>query len=805
MDSPKRAGSPGSSSSEAKRIKLTVAQQNLGATPVDPDDAQGKRSELEPIQSRDIGNLPPEPSSATKDGRASEPTARVRILKEGEEDDAGDVSMGDGADEDADSAPEENDEEDLAQLEANRLKLEDQARKYLAAQTHEVIIPSYAAWFDMSKINKVEMRALPEFFNSRNRSKTPAIYKDYRDFMINTYRLRPTEYLTVTACRRNLAGDVCAIMRVHAFLESWGLINYQIDPEQRPAALAPPFTGHFRVVLDTPRGLQSLHPGTRPNPQKLTTTKTDNTANSSTNATLVASSGGSAISATTNTPASLELRNSIYQTSSKTSRSITSTEATTLSNGALASQNASKPVAYSCDTCGVDCTSVRYHSLKDKKFTLCAPCYLDGRFPSTMFSGDFVKLVSSAPGITSTSGSGGDDWTDQELLLLLEGIEMYDDDWSKIEEHVGTRSAQQCIRKFLELPIEDPYLESNREGAMGELRWARIPFEQADNPVMSVVAFLAGVVGGGVASEAAKTALGELVKTSGGKIAATGGEEKEGEEEKEKEKAEEGDKSEKMDEDEKEDEKAAAGGAASTTAEEKDDGMAVDPPPNANADESASSKDASASNAADGTTPAPATSPPPSSSTKPPSTSASAPASGGPTPTIPHSKVVRAAHLALRSSAKSASKLATLEETQIKTSLATLIKLTLTKLELKMSQFEELEEILEEERKALESARVGLMNERLGLRKMVDGVRAEIGKYGIAAAGGQMGQMPMQTGGQPIAQQSVQAIQGALNQLNVPGALGTTGQGPVVMEVQAGGIGDGTGPIGDGASVLPLS
>lgn len=46
--------------------------------------------------------------------------------------------------------------------------------------------------------------------------------------MIDTYRLNPTEYLTSTACRRNLAGDVCAIMRVHAFLEQWGLLNYQV-------------------------------------------------------------------------------------------------------------------------------------------------------------------------------------------------------------------------------------------------------------------------------------------------------------------------------------------------------------------------------------------------------------------------------------------------------------------------------------------------------------------------------------------------------------------------------------------------
>lgn len=220
MDSPKRAGTP-STSQDVKRVKLTVPGQNQGVSPVDPD-GPGKRSELEPIASGDIANLPVEPSAFD-----SRPVTggQVKVLAEGEED-GGDVSMGEGGDDEAESG-DENDDEDPAQLEATRLRLEEQARKYLAAQTHEVIIPSYSAWFDMSKIHDVEKRALPEYFNSRNRSKTPSIYKDYRDFMINTYRLRPTEYLTFTACRRNLAGDVCAIMRVHAFLEQWGLINYQ--------------------------------------------------------------------------------------------------------------------------------------------------------------------------------------------------------------------------------------------------------------------------------------------------------------------------------------------------------------------------------------------------------------------------------------------------------------------------------------------------------------------------------------------------------------------------------------------------
>lgn len=106
--------------------------------------------------------------------------------------------------------------------------LESSARSHLIQQTHAIILPSYSTWFDMHTIHSIEMKSLPEFFNGRNRSKSPPVYKDYRDFMINTYRLNPTEYLTVTACRRNLAGDVCAIMRVHAFLEHWGLINYQV-------------------------------------------------------------------------------------------------------------------------------------------------------------------------------------------------------------------------------------------------------------------------------------------------------------------------------------------------------------------------------------------------------------------------------------------------------------------------------------------------------------------------------------------------------------------------------------------------
>lgn len=124
-----------------------------------------------------------------------------------------------------------------------------------AKQTHTVVIPSYSSWFNMRGISDIERESLPEFFSGFNKSKTPQVYVKYRNFMINAYRLHPTEYLTVTACRRNLVGDACAIMRIHQFLEKWGLVNYQVDAETWPASVSPPFTGHWQVKYDTPRGI----------------------------------------------------------------------------------------------------------------------------------------------------------------------------------------------------------------------------------------------------------------------------------------------------------------------------------------------------------------------------------------------------------------------------------------------------------------------------------------------------------------------------------------------------------------------
>ncbi|XP_026069065.1 SWI/SNF complex subunit SMARCC2-like [Carassius auratus] len=280
-------------------------------------------------------------------------------------------------------------------------------------QTHHIIIPSYAAWFDYNSVHAIERRALPEFFNGKNKSKTPEIYLAYRNFMIDTYRLNPQEYLTSTACRRNLAGDVCAIMRVHAFLEQWGLINYQVDSESRPTPMGPPPTSHFHVLADTPSSLVPLQP--------------------------------------------------------------------------KASQTSSSQQMLSFPD-----------KIKDK------PADLQNFGLRTD-----VYSKKSGPTKTKNAASATREWTDQETLLLLEGLEMYKDDWNKVSEHVGSRTQDECILHFLRLPIEDPYLEDS-SSSLGPLAYQPVPFSQAGNPVMSTVAFLASVVDPRVASAAAKSALEEF-------------------------------------------------------------------------------------------------------------------------------------------------------------------------------------------------------------------------------------------------------------------------------------------------------
>ena len=378
--------------------------------------------------------------------------------------------------------------------------------------------------------------------------------------------------------------------------------HFQIDPDTRPTVVGPPFTGHFRVTADTPRGLVPFGPaasvappqmGDKPEPRSSTDTATDATA----------------------TSANLQLRKNVYQTSA-------------LSDKARAVVAAKNQVH--CGSCSAECTVVRYHCVKTKDLDVCPSCFLEGRFSSTLNSGDFVKINS-----TLLQRTEEEEWSEEETLLLLEGIEMYDEDWTKIAEHVGTRSREQCVLKFLQLPIEDDFLESN-PAELGPLQYRNVPFSQADNPVMSVVAFLASVVNPGVASAAAKAALQELTASSS--TTAAPASPKKGKE-------------------------ARSRSSSPTRTQPTENGHG---------------------------------------STKP-------------SPQV----VVQAATAALAAASVKAKVLADFEEREIQRLVNSAIEAQMNKIELKMSQFEELEVILERERQELERQRQQIFVDRLQLQKAI--------------------------------------------------------------------------------------
>eukprot|EP00826_Nyctotherus_ovalis_P060817 TRINITY_DN8581_c0_g1_i13.p1 TRINITY_DN8581_c0_g1~~TRINITY_DN8581_c0_g1_i13.p1 ORF type:complete len:571 (-),score=203.85 TRINITY_DN8581_c0_g1_i13:192-1904(-) len=99
---------------------------------------------------------------------------------------------------------------------------------------YPMVFPSCAEWFDVNTIHEIEQQALPEYFCGKFSAKTPQIYMEYRNYIIKLYRANPHGYLSATVCRRHLAGDVCGIFRIHAFLEHWGIINFNVDSYLKP-------------------------------------------------------------------------------------------------------------------------------------------------------------------------------------------------------------------------------------------------------------------------------------------------------------------------------------------------------------------------------------------------------------------------------------------------------------------------------------------------------------------------------------------------------------------------------------------
>ncbi|KAJ3008424.1 UNVERIFIED_CONTAM: SWI SNF, matrix associated, actin dependent regulator of chromatin, sub c, member 2, partial [Siphonaria sp. JEL0065] len=320
---------------------------------------------------------------------------------------------------------------------------------------------------------------------------------------------------------RNLVGDVAGIVRIHAFLEQWGLINYQVEPDLRPSQVGPTFHGHFRITAHTP--VSSFRPtpnGELPSPKPaITEDKPYFPFSSSTStATTVPKPSEPSVD-------KLESKPKPVSTSSSSTTATSEKPAVTRLRTRLTSLQEQRTQRYrrapsiTCSSCGVLCgrsaklakedpstkdtlppqsekraqqTETRWHCLKNISLDVCGGCFEDGRFPSSHLSCDFVKIGAGATpeeialrklNDPSTSSSAieeeeedtidlqelyDDDteeddklrlpWTQEEIFLLLEGVEHFDEDWGKIAFHIGTRSKNECVERFLGMAIEEPYL-----------------------------------------------------------------------------------------------------------------------------------------------------------------------------------------------------------------------------------------------------------------------------------------------------------------------------------------------------------
>ena len=135
-------------------------------------------------------------------------------------------------------------------------------------------------WFKFDSVNYLEIRNLPEFFSknkinsqtemgneiedseNNNNSRTEE-YMQIRNFIVNLYSQNPFVYLSATECRKKIAGDVCTILRIHVFLDSFSLINFNVKADCRPTLPSTSFSSIPTLLpIQSSSSVSSLPPMT---------------------------------------------------------------------------------------------------------------------------------------------------------------------------------------------------------------------------------------------------------------------------------------------------------------------------------------------------------------------------------------------------------------------------------------------------------------------------------------------------------------------------------------------------------------
>ncbi|GFZ10561.1 switch subunit 3 [Actinidia rufa] len=189
-----------------------------------------------------------------------------------------------------------------------------------------------------------------------------------------------------------------------------------------------------------------------------------------------------------------------------------------------------KRLCCGCKTvCSIACFACDKYDL-----TLCARCYVRGNYRVGVNSTEFRRVEINEEIKT--------DWTEKEILHLLEAIMHYGDDWKRVAELVGRRSEIECVTRFIKLPFGEQFVgasdstdvnkkfyqmedQNNAEFGLQSFgksfankRMRPSPLTDASNPIVAQASFLSALVGVEVAEVAASAAVKALAEFSYGPL-----------------------------------------------------------------------------------------------------------------------------------------------------------------------------------------------------------------------------------------------------------------------------------------------
>ncbi|CAK9315878.1 unnamed protein product [Citrullus colocynthis] len=303
------------------------------------------------------------------------------------------------------AAEELNKASRLANLEAS-FEADFEAIKSRGANVH--VVPNHCGWFSWTKVHPIEERTMSTFFSGKVGTRSPDIYIEIRNWIMKKFHANPSKQIESKDLSELEVGELNARQEVMEFLDHWGLINFHpflaadsistndVDDENQKDSLVEKLF-HFETLESCPSIVPKINSTTAAPPRLL--------RESAISEEMVRPEGPS--------------------------------------------------VEYHCNSCSADCSRKRYHCQKQADFDLCSECFNNGKFDSDMSSSDFILMESAG-----VPGASGGKWTDQETLLLLEALELYKENWNEIAEHVATKTKAQCILHFIQMPIEDTFLES---------------------------------------------------------------------------------------------------------------------------------------------------------------------------------------------------------------------------------------------------------------------------------------------------------------------------------------------------------